>query len=70
VGITGGNAMTEVKLPRNVMAEKLQARQDNFYKQTIAENNARLNAHTTFDQLRNEIKFIQSQMLIDGGANP
>ena len=62
--------MTAINLPRDRGLDKQQARQDNFYKQTIAENNARLNAHTTFDQLRNEIKFIQSIMLIEDGDNP
>lgn len=62
--------MTAITMPRNREMERQQARQDNFYKQTVEQNNARLNAHTTFDQLRNEIKFIQQQMLIDAGENP
>lgn len=62
--------MTAITMPRNREMERQQARQDDFYKQTVEQNNARLNAHTTFDQLRNEIKFIQQQMLIDSGENP
>ena len=62
--------MTAITLPRDKILDKVKAREDNFYRQTIAENNARLNAHTTFDELRNEIKFIESQLLIDGGDNP
>ena len=62
--------MTAVKLPRNRMEDRIQSRQDNFYSQTIAENNARLNAKTTFDELRDEIKFIQSMMLVHDGERP
>lgn len=52
--------------------DRFKQRQTNFYTQTVDENAARLNTKTTFQDLLAEIKFIQSEMLVnhfesDGG---
>ena len=43
-----------------------EVRRDNFYSQTIAENNARLNAKTMPADVRDELKFIESVLLTLG----
>lgn len=43
--------------------EKHQARADAFWSQTVKQNNQRLNNKTMPDDIRDEIKFIQSVML-------
>lgn len=53
---------TPVSKPEKV-AHKYEQRQNNFYDQTVAENNARLDAKIPAGDVRDEIKFIQSQML-------
>lgn len=47
--------------------EKCRQRASTFYSQTVAENNARLNNKTTFAELRDEIKFLQSELLCRSG---
>lgn len=61
--------MTDLSLPAKTVRQQEQyiQRQTNFYKQTISENNARLDLKTMQDDVRDEIKFIESQLLAKYG---
>jgi hypothetical protein len=58
--------MTDVTLPEKDQRtkEKFNQRQGNFYGQTVAENNARLNGKPeNFRSLFDEIKFIEAELI-------
>lgn len=44
-------------------ADRYNARQSNFYSQSVAQNNARLDSKSTAEDMWNEIKFIEAQLL-------
>lgn len=44
--------------------ERINARRDKFFDQTIEENNARIAALDTMAQIKKEIKFIERMMII------
>ena len=61
--------MTSIKTPK-VSDKKLESakhRRGNFYSQTVDENNTRLNNKTMPDDIRDELKFLQSELLIRQG---
>lgn len=49
--------------------DKVKTRNDNFWNQTIEQNNARLDGKSIPDDARDEIKFIQAALLTAGRPN-
>lgn len=60
--------MTSIKSPKSkdVDLKRAEQRRGNFYKQTIEENSARLNGKS-LSELINEVKFLQSELLMREG---